>query len=590
MCRFNYMVDCYLIFNKMKTINIYIIAAIASLFIVGCSEDFLDIKPAGKVDELSFFTDTTNIDLMVSGIYNTFLYKENCDIYDFYRWCLGDVPSDLSEAGGDSPTAWGEVYSYDELSYTAEASVLKAVYGSMFNGISRASQVIEQLPEARPMAGDEMNRKIDIRLAEARFLRAAYYFILARVFGGVPVIDHILYASEYNMPRGTIKDVYNQMETDLKAAIPYLPLESEISANDKGRASKGAAQALLAKMYVYESSYFTYYGTNDERMGAVQNRWQEAYDLCLEIINSGEYELVGINGETYNTFWSQETNGFRNLFSVEGNNNRESIFAVQHIFSTGWGNYSYGCALNQFVGARALLRKDGSLPTQGDHGWGFWVPTHKLYNLFDANDVRRKVAIGQGPDSLTGYPGDSLYGQVTIGGSKVTGWFTIANTVYQATGLENFKYEIGPHNSMIIDGGFHGNTQNMYYIRYADVVLMASEAAFMLNDQANALTYFNLIRERARNCGDGIHPSDLSGPVTKQEIMDERAREFAMEGERFFDLVRWHEAYNALNGSRMEWWDDSNNDLIYIEPKNDFFPLPSFEVSKNSALEQYSGW
>jgi hypothetical protein len=581
--------DCYLILKKMKTINIYIIAAITSLFITGCSEDFLDIKPAGKVDEQSFFTDTTNIDMMVSGIYNTFLYKEGCDIYDFYRWLLGDVASDLSENGGDSPTAWGEAYSFDDLSFNAESSTLKALYGSMFNGISRASEVIEKLPEARLVAGDEMNRKIDIRLGEARFLRAAYYFILTRSFGGVPVVNHILSPSEYNMPRGTIKEVFNQMELDLKAAIADLPLESQITANDKGRASKGAAQALLAKIYLYESSYFSYYDANDPRMGALQDRWLEAYNLCLDIINSGEYDLPGINGETYNTFWSPETNGYRYIFSVEGNNSRESIFAIQHIYSTGYGNYNYGCALNQYVGARALLREDGTF-TQGDHGWGFWVPNHKLYDLFDENDVRRKVAIGRGPDDITGFPGDSVYGELTLGGVEVAGWYTIANTTYQATGLENFKYEIGPYNSMVIDGDFQGSTQNMYFIRYADVVMMASEAAMMLNNQASALEYFNIIRKRARNCGDGIHPADLTGAVTKQEIMDERAREFAVEGERFFDLVRWHEAYNVLNGSRMEWWDDNFSDLIYNEPKNDFFPLPADEVSINNSLVQYEGW
>jgi hypothetical protein len=578
----------------MKTIKIkiYIIAAIASLFIAGCSEDFLDIKPAGKIDELSFFTDTSNVDMMLSGVYNTFLYKENCDVYDMYRWWLGSVSSDEAECGGDSPTAWGEAYSFDDLSYTTEAAILKSVYGSMFNGISRASQVIEKLPEARQMATADMKKKIDMRIAEARFLRAAYYFILARVYGGVPVVDHILFTSEYkSLPRGTVKDVYNQMEIDLKAAIPYLPFESQIATKEKGRASKGAAQALLAKMYIYESSYNTYYGANDSRLGAVKDRWREAYDLCREVINSGEYELV--SGKAYSTFWNTTaTNGFRYLFSVEGNNNRESIFAVQHIHSTGYGNYSTGTALNQFVGARALLRKDGSLPTQGDHAWGFWVPTHKLYNLYDADDVRRKVAIGEGPNVSTGYPGDSLFGQLTISGKKVSAWFTIANTVYQATGLENVKYEIGPHNSMIVDGGFQGNTQNMYYIRYADVVLMASEAALMLNDPA-ALTYFNLIRKRARDCGDGVHPTDLAGPVTKKEIMDERAREFALEGERFFDLVRWKEAEKEVGGSRMEWWNNNTNydgATIKYSSKNDFFPLPSFETSKNSNLAQYPGW
>ncbi|MCF8360934.1 MAG: RagB/SusD family nutrient uptake outer membrane protein [Prolixibacteraceae bacterium] len=576
----------------MKTMRKYILitATLAGLIFAGCSEEFLDIPPAGKVDELSFFTDTANIDLMLSGVYNTFLYKENCDAYDQYRWWLGSVASDEAEAGGDSPTAWGEGYSFDELTYTSEASILKMVYGSMFNGISRASQVIEKLPEAKLMAGAETNKKIDIRLAEARFLRAAFYFILTRVYGGVPVVDHILLPSEYKtLPRGTIKEVYEQMEKDLLSAITHLPYESQIADNEKGRASKGAAQALLAKIYVYESSYFTYYGTDDARFGNVQNRWKEAFDLCREIIDSGEYELVGSNGETYDTFWSPETNGFRYLFSVEGNNNKESIFAIQHIHSTGYSNYSYGCALNQFVGARALLRKDGSFPTQNDHAWGFWVPTHKLFNLFDPNDVRRKVAIGQAPDSISGYPGDSLYGEI----NNVEGWFTIARTIYQATGLENFKYEIGPHNSMIVDGGFQGNTQNMYYIRYADVVLLAAEAAMMDNNPGKALEYFNLIRKRARNCGDGIHPADFTGAVTRQDIMDERAREFALEGERFFDLVRWKEAGNEIGGSRMEWWEDNSSYdgiTVQYDEKNDFFPLPAIETSKNSNLEQYAGW
>lgn len=561
----------------------YIIAVAGVMFMAGCSEDFLDIKPAGKPDELSFYADTANIDMMVSGIYNTFLYKENCDIYDMVRWWFGDVTSDMAEAGGDSPTAWG--IEFDDLTYNAESNLLKATYGSMFNGVNRAAKVIERLPALKADASNELKAKIDVRLGEAHFLRAANYFILTRVFGGVPVVDRIFAPSDFNAtPRGTIKDVYNLMEQDLKAAIALLPLESQIAAGDKGRASKGAAQALLAKMYVYESSYFSYYGSDDVRMGNVQNRWQEANNLAQDIIASGEYELVA--GKNFNTFWSPTaTNGYRYIFSVEGNNNRESVFAIQHIPSSGYGNYSFGCALNQFVGARALIHTDGTF-TQNDHAWGFWVPNHKLLNLFDANDVRRKVSIGQPADPETGYPGDSIYGEI----NDVQGFYAIARTTYQATGLENVKYEIGPYNSMMIDGSFQGNNQNMYFIRYADVVLLAAESAMMLNDQANALRYFNMIRARARNCGDGINPVDLAGSVTKEEIMDERAREFAMEGERFFDLVRWKEAFSAINGSRMEWWDDKYSDVVYEEPKHDFFPLPALEIQKNSALKQYKGW
>jgi len=581
--------------NKMKKIKkfIYIAATFISMLFVGCSEDFIDIKPMGKVDELSFFTDTTYMDMALNGVYNSFEFKENCDVYDNFRMWLGSVPSDEAECGGDTPTAWGEGYSYDDLSYTADGSMLISIYGAMFNGISRASEVIEKLPEAKLIEGVNIT-KINNRLGEAYFLRAAYYFVLARAFGGVPVVDHILLPSEYKtIPRGTIKDVYNLMESDLKIAIQYLPLESQWGDRDKGRATKGAAQALLAKMYVYESSYYTYYGTNDVRMGAVQDRWAEALELCEQVIASGEYELV--SGKNFNTFWSDTaTNGFRYIFSVEGNNNRETIFAIQHIFDTGY-NIGLGTAINQFVGARAVYIDSANTVSSGEggHCWGFWVPTHKLYNMYNPDDIRRKVTIGQGPDPETGYPGDRVYASV----NDVEGWYVIVPTAYPATGLEAFKYEIGPYLG-ILNGNWQGNPQNQYYIRYADVILLAAEAALMSTDPGGtgkSLEYFNIIRKRTRDCGDGINPADLAGPVTKQEIMDERLREFAIEGERFFDLVRWHEAYNVINGIRMEWWDfdgyNSNyNSLIYTEPKNDFFPLPSIEVQKNSNLKQYAGW
>lgn len=378
------------------------------------------------------------------------------------------------------------------------------------------------------------------------------------------------------------------MEKDLKAAIPFLPLETQIAASEKGHASKGAAQALLAKMYVYESSYFTYYGTNDPRMGTVQDRWKEAFDLCQEIINSGNYGLVGIDGETYNTFWSPTTNGFRYLFSVEGNNNKESIFAIQHTEDNIWGSYTFGSSLTQFVGANIVFKTDGTKTAPDGHHWGYWQPTKKLFNMFDPLDIRRKVAIGIEAESINADPRDSVYSKI----DNVEGWYVIASLQDPITGYSNVKYEIGPHASMVKGTGYMGNPQNIYYIRYADVILMASEAAMMSGNLADAKTYFNMIRERARKCGNGINPADLTGDVTKQEIMDERAREFALEGERFFDLVRWKAAYTVINDSRMDWWDAHgvSDRVIYEEPKNDFFPLPSFETSKNSALKQYAGW
>jgi hypothetical protein len=583
----------------MKPIKkyIFIIAAIASLFYTGCSEDFLDIKPAGKIGEAAFYADTANVDLMVNAVYGTFLYKWGLDVYDMYRFYLGSIPSDEAESGGQKPMGDPNAHNLDIFNHTSETEVLKHVYGTMFNGVSRSSEVIEKLPELRINTSDALKKKIDLRMAETRFLRAAFYFVLARSFGGVPVVDHILLPSEYKMPRGTIKDVYMQMEIDLKAAIPYLPSEDQIAASDKGHVSKGAAQALLAKMYVYESSYFTYYGTNDVRMGAVQDRWKEAFDLCQEIEKSGAYFLLGSEADylkPYSTFWSNDqpsNNAFRFLFSVEGNNNKESIFAIQHIKDTGYDNYKFGTAICQYSGPNRVFKKNGvkGETTIDNPRWGWWVPTKKLFNLFDANDVRRGVTIAREADSINANPRDSVLCKI----DNVKGWYIVAKLPDPVTGFQNFKYEIGKYNSLFeTDGGFLGNPLNIYYLRYADVILMASEAAMMLNDQTNASKYFNMIRERARNCGDGIHPTDLTGAVTKQDIMDERNREFAMEGERFFDLVRWKEAFNVINDSRMDWWDAHgiSGGVMYTEPKDDFFPIPEFEMQKNSNLKQYAGW
>jgi starch-binding outer membrane protein, SusD/RagB family len=581
----------------MKTIKIYIfiIAAIASLFFAGCSKDFLDIKPAGKIGEAAFYADTSNVDLMVSSVYGTFLYKAGFDVYDAFRFKLGSVPSDEAESGGQKPMGDPSLHAFDIFNFTSEAPVLGDVYGTMFNGVSRSSEVIEKLPELRKIASDDLKKKIDLRMAETRFLRAAFYFVLARSFGGVPVVNHILLPSEYKMPRGTIKDVYNLMEKDLKAAIPYLPLEDQIAASNKGRASKGAAQALLAKMYVYESSYFTYYGANDPRMGAVQDRWKEAYDLCQEIIASGQYELV--TGKNFTTFWSNDlpgTNGFRYIFSVEGNNNKESIFAIQHIKDSGYDNYKFGESISQLSGVNRVFKKKGvkGETTIDNPRWGWWVPSNTLFNLFDANDVRRGVAIAREADSINAVPRDSILCKV----DGVKGWYVVAKLPDPITGLQNFKYEIGKHNSLFeTDKGFQGNPLNIYYIRYADVVLMASEAASHTVDQSGtgvSRDLFNLIRARARNCGNGIDPLDLTGAVTLKEIMDERSREFAMEGERFFDLVRWKKAQEVISKVPLDWWaaHGITDHIIYTEPKNDFFPLPAFETEKNSKLIQYEGW
>ena len=191
---------------------------------------------------------------------------------------------------------------------------------------------------------------------------------------------------------------------------------------------------------------------------------------------------------------------------------------------------------------------------------------------------------------------DMLVYDIQDNGCRSFTYISTMGLAMEAAAENNIEFVVLDRPNPLSGNKFEGNITEDKFISFVSQFkipyiygLTCGELSMMLNDQTNASKYFNMIRARARNCGNGVNPADLTGAVTKKEIMDERAREFAMEGERFFDLVRWHEAYNELNGSRMEWWDESFSDVIYQEPKNDFFPLPAIEVAKNSALKQYAG-
>ncbi len=114
---------------------------------------------------------------------------------------------------------------------------------------------------------------------------------------------------------------------------------------------------------------------------------------------------------------------------------------------------------------------------------------------------------------------------------------------------------------------------------------MAAEAAIMLDDNPKATTYINAIRSRARACGGGSVPADLSGTITIDQLIHERRVELAFEGRRFFDLVRWNMATEKINGVTAEGFE-----IIFESPKHDFMPLPDYEITTNSALEQLYGW
>jgi hypothetical protein len=325
-------------------------------------------------------------------------------------------------------------------------------------------------------------------LAEARFLRAYYYFELVKFFGDIPlIIDERLGIEEaQQLPRAPKADVYAQIEEDLTFAISILnPV-----ATQKGRATKGAAQALLGKAYLY------------------QNKYSEAASILDEIRNSGLYSLISNYGD---------------LFSVSNENNSETVFDVQY---TGLEGGGYGCLIclegNAAPGFQGIRQYVG--PVYGD-GNSYNLPTPELYNAFSPIDPRRGHTILD-IESFISAQTDPSSISYAVGAGGHTGYYN--NKYIKRQG------EIGlPDNDLT-------SPVNYRVIRYADILLMAAEAHFHLGNNSVAQQLVNQVRVRAGV--PGIPVQSLN------DIYKERRFELSGEGHRFFDLVRTGQAAQYIDG------------------------------------------
>ena len=368
---------------------------------------------------------------------------------------------------------------------------------------------------AENKANIEFTRKAEL-YGEVHFLRAYYYFELVKIFGGVPLFtDTRLTASDSNtLKRATKAEVYAQIEKDLKDAISSLPATKSTN----GRATAYAAHALLGKVYLF------------------QDKFEEAATI-LE-------PLVGL--------YSLPTN-FQSIFLNSGENGTESVFEVQHSKNSNWWDWGFPQGSE---GSFAIIHYGirGYNGTVYASGWSFNVPTQDLYDAYDVNDTRRNVALLDIDDWAS-----------TTGAEFTPG--------YEHTGYFNHKY--------IPRAGLSGAQQELNYginyraIRYADVLLMAAEAN---NRKASpnatkARNYLNQVRARA--FGNSSRASSSTGTILTKEIWNERRLELAMEGHRFFDLVRTGEAAAKISG--------------FTTGKHEVFPIPQTEIDI-SGLTQNAGY
>jgi hypothetical protein len=366
-----------------------------------------------------------------------------------------------------------------------------------------------------------MNEKTKARiLGEAKFIRAWNFYNLVIMFGDVPLADHVLAPSEYSLPRSPKDQVWDLIEKDLTEAAEVLPLRSEYGINDLGRVTKGCAQALLTKAYLW------------------RKKWAEAKATSEKVILSNEYQLV---------------NDYATIFTLEGENNSESVFEIQYMNASGgnWGknNANEGSFTNVFTRARGQFA-----------GYGFNIPTEDFVKEFfneGFEDPRLKSTVFRVGDDM----GDR--GKFTI---EATGGFEYK---YYSKKYFNNKSEDAPFGDPNPNGG-----SNDRVIRYSDVLLMHAEAAFQSGDETAAKTSLNKVRSRVK-----IPNINASGPALLKAIYRERRIELGLEAHRFFDLVRTGQAAEILGN------------LSFKAGIHELFPIPQSQIlATGGSLTQNNGY
>jgi len=489
--------------------TIFIMALI--LTFVSC-EDFLEIRPEGTLPTTGIdYSKSENVFLSVSASYAKL---RNYGAHVFPYIGAFEIASDNADKGSspeDNPT----MLELDNLVYQSDNGLVNDLWISYYDIVSGANYSIHQMPLFEEALINSSDKLYALQCqGEVKTIRAYAYFNLTRLFGRVPIVDTVLTAEQLaSVPQSSTAELYSFIETDLLEAIEVLP--AGYTKDWDGRINRFTAMALKAKVHMYQAE------------------WDSVASLTDRIIASGRFSLL---------------DDFREVFSIDGENSRESLFEVQ------------SSTLGKSTGDQTFLEYAYVQGPRGNNpgnmqGWGFCTPSQNLINFYTSRGevIRPATTL--------------LYrGTITPEGDSIK---TIcSNPVYNGK-----VYTPSIYNNWNYNG--YGFDHNVRIIRYADILLMYAEAkvngaTVLTTSGLTADDAVNLVRERA-----GLLP--LAG-VTVQQIWDERRAELAMEEDRFPDLVRTGQAATALAAKG------------FVTGRHEVYPIPSAQMQLNPNLTQNSGY
>jgi hypothetical protein len=486
----------------MKKNIFYPIIGCLMLLSAGCSDDILDKAMPGSLSTDIFFESEDDAFQSLIAAYSEIKSYP----FTYSMWAFGDVLSDdaIFSGSDDDVASFARMESFD---YPADnVRILnRFLYG--FRGINKACQAYDGISKMDDTSFSKHNK--NALLGEARFLRALYYHELVKCFGDLPLINQTPTIADKNKPLSPEKEIYAQIEDDLTEAVKYLPKRSQVNYVEyAGRATQGAAYALLSRVYLFDEKY------------------DGAKTAALEVINSGEYRLTNTYGEQ---------------FTLAGEHGPESIFEINHYDSP-----TQSAAATNNGNCHVLIM----LPFGVTYGYGMNQPRQDLADAFDEiGDTQRKEATLLTEQDLEMWESPTDFAKL---GRNRTGYY-------------NQKYYLPPSER---SKEIRNNPLNIKMIRLAEVYLNYAEACVKssIPDEGEAKKYLGKLRERV-----GLSHITSTGEQLFTDIIKERRLELAMEGFRFWDVVRV--------GLAPELFKVKGN---FEAGKDEHLPLPQDERDRNN--------
>lgn len=504
-----------------KTLTTIITAA---MMLTGCN--FLERTPFDTVDTTVEVTDAVALS-MANACYRTL---QSSNMYNQRLWTL-DIVAGNSNVGAGGGTDGLETIQAANFTTMADNGMALYMWRSPWVGIGQCNTLIQSMNSASGLS-DEVKTQC---LGEALFLRAHYYYVLVRLYGGVPLrTEPYEPGTSTAIARNTERDVYAQIIKDLNEASKLLPEKQQYPARELGRATKDACYYMLADLYL------TIAGKGYTELEPDKGYYETVVELCSKFPELG-YEIGDMQT-------------FKDNFDATIHNGAESIFEVQFSGNTEydfWGNNPQSSWLSTFMGPRNAEFVAG--------GWGWNQPTDEFMSQWEDGDLRKDVTVF--------YEGCPTWDPEGVNKEY--------RASYSNTGYNVRKFcvpkSVSPESNT--------SPANFVVYRYAGVLLMKAEALCELNQLGEACTPLNLVRGRA-----GLpFVNETSQDALRDIIAHERRMELAFEGHRWFDMIRVQNGDYAVNFLKSIGKTNVTKERL-------LFPIPQTERDANPLIDQNPGY